>query len=875
MRRVIAVLAVAGAGAACADGGLPTATEGPGAPAFAVYSPGTVTVQPTSTANEFTEGWLGYGDRVAAVGVAAIVAEPATQILGSGSLRIVNTAAAGGWEVAAPLSPAVAPGTPLSAITALAYSTYRPSGQAGITAQHVSLQITVDYDLTDASNDFQGRLVYEPYHCNAVPSDTWSTWNTLEDGSGAGCWWQTANPAGASAPRVGGVAQTGALACPQGNPCTWAEVKAAYPNAGFHATNAATGIILKAGSGWAGTFYTDRLVVGVNGTTTTYDFEPATPCTMTCYVNGTSGDDAFGGDTPGTAKKTIQAAVNQVSAGGSVIVAPGTYSGKVTIAGKNLTLVSTGGRAVTTIIGPDNDNTVQVSGTTTALTIGGASGGFTIIGKDNAAPGLERAAVYIAGTHSGLGVIGNEIVAGGEAALISEFGAVINGLAITGNVFSGQTFVGTPAGDGFSQQFTLHNVPRQLVVVGGGSGGGNTQNVTFTNNVVSGTAGGTNGDGNPQGNNLVTIDANGATISGNEFTGVTTRFAHSLRARGPGSVITQNQFTAGTPVGVYIGAAAASTSSVTRNAIVGNTVGLQVEPGATLNATCNWWGSLTGPASASNPAGTGDPAVGPAQAAPWLLSSNLAGACATDTQGPISSPTAPAPAEVGTPITVAVELSDATTGGSPVVSYEWFINGVSQGTVAVSPAITVNTTRTVAAQASPTVLDVCFEARDVYGNTGPRSCVAAVWYDPSAGFVTGGGWIESPAGACRKLAICNDVVGKANFGFNSQYKRGSSVPEGNTQFTFSAGNVNFHSTSYDWMVIAGSQAQYRGSGTLNGVAGYEFRLTAVDGGFNKGKNPDTFRIQIWDRTGGEVSGLVYDNGSLQVIGGGNIVIHAK
>ncbi len=40
--------------------------------------------------------------------------------------------------------------------------------------------------------------------------------------------------------------------------------------------------------------------------------------------------------------------------------------------------------------------------------------------------------------------------------------------------------------------------------------------------------------------------------------------------------------------------------------------------------------------------------------------------------------------------------------------------------------------------------------------------------DPSAGFVTGGGWINSPEGAL----VGTTIVGKANFGFNAQYKKG-------------------------------------------------------------------------------------------------------
>ena len=42
-----------------------------------------------------------------------------------------------------------------------------------------------------------------------------------------------------------------------------------------------------------------------------------------------------------------------------------------------------------------------------------------------------------------------------------------------------------------------------------------------------------------------------------------------------------------------------------------------------------------------------------------------------------------------------------------------------------------------------------------------------VVYDPNGGFVTGGGWINSPR-ACRRTG----AVGKANFGFVSKYAEG-------------------------------------------------------------------------------------------------------
>ncbi|MFC1944818.1 FG-GAP-like repeat-containing protein [Chloroflexota bacterium] len=137
-----------------------------------------------------------------------------------------------------------------------------------------------------------------------------------------------------------------------------------------------------------------------------------------------------------------------------------------------------------------------------------------------------------------------------------------------------------------------------------------------------------------------------------------------------------------------------------------------------------------------------------------------------------------------------------------------------------------------------------------------------VIYDPGAGFVTGGGWIDSPPGAYTDDPL---LTGKANFGFVAKYKKGAEVPDGQTEFQFHMADLNFHSSSYDWLVVTGHErAQFRGSGTINGMGDYKFMLVALD-------DPDCFRIIIW---GG--NGIVYDNGAPpQEIAGGSIVIHTK
>lgn len=150
-------------------------------------------------------------------------------------------------------------------------------------------------------------------------------------------------------------------------------------------------------------------------------------------------------------------------------------------------------------------------------------------------------------------------------------------------------------------------------------------------------------------------------------------------------------------------------------------------------------------------------------------------------------------------------------------------------------------------------------------------------YDPNGGFVTGGGWINSPVGAYSPSPA---LTGKATFDFVSKYQKGASVPTGQTQFEFQVADFSFQSTAYQWLVISGPKAQYKGTGTINGSGSYGFILTAIDGQIRGGGGTDKFRIKIWDTSTGSV---VYDNqmgasdtaDPSTVIGGGSIVIHSS
>ncbi|MFC1714589.1 hypothetical protein ACFL6S_13060 [Candidatus Poribacteria bacterium] len=105
--------------------------------------------------------------------------------------------------------------------------------------------------------------------------------------------------------------------------------------------------------------------------------------------------------------------------------------------------------------------------------------------------------------------------------------------------------------------------------------------------------------------------------------------------------------------------------------------------------------------------------------------------------------------------------------------------------------------------------------------------------DPSGGFVTGNGWIDSPAGAYR---VAPTLTGKAKFGFVSKYKKGAEVPKGKTQFNLRVADLNFRSASYRWLAIANHKAMCKGDGTINGEGSYGFILSAIDAKLTPGTN---------------------------------------
>jgi hypothetical protein len=237
------------------------------------------------------------------------------------------------------------------------------------------------------------------------------------------------------------------------------------------------------------------------------------------------------------------------------------------------------------------------------------------------------------------------------------------------------------------------------------------------------------------------------------------------------------------------------------------------------------------------------------------------------TVGAISATVDPVP--VNTTISVSAPFTDPGIPDTHSGIWGWGDNSSSPGTV-----VEANGSGSVSGSHTFTtsgVYTVEVTVTDDEGDLDQAIFQYIVIYDPSEGFVTGGGWIWSPEGAYTSNPT---LTGKATFGFVSKYQQGASVPTGNTEFQFHVANTNFQSTSYDWLVIAGTKAQYKGTGTINGTGEYKFMLTSLDG------TPDKFRLKIWDKATNEI---IYDNqlGAADTVNpstdiqGGSIVIHKQ
>ena len=223
------------------------------------------------------------------------------------------------------------------------------------------------------------------------------------------------------------------------------------------------------------------------------------------------------------------------------------------------------------------------------------------------------------------------------------------------------------------------------------------------------------------------------------------------------------------------------------------------------------------------------------------------------------------PALVRTTVSVSASFSDPGPLDTHTASLDWGDGNSSTGLV---DGYSVTGSH---AYSMPGIYTLTLTLTDDDGGSDSLAYQYIIVYSPDAGFITGGKWVDLPTGSYIPDPT---LTGKATFNFNVKYQKGAVSPEGKADFQFKAADLDFKSTSYDWLVIAGTKAQFQGSGMINGAGDYGFMITAMDG------SPDTIRIKVWDNATGEV---IYDTmpdamdtvDPTTVVQKGSIVIHNR
>ena len=239
--------------------------------------------------------------------------------------------------------------------------------------------------------------------------------------------------------------------------------------------------------------------------------------------------------------------------------------------------------------------------------------------------------------------------------------------------------------------------------------------------------------------------------------------------------------------------------------------------------------------------------------------------------GPITAPTAPL--AVKTAFTASASFTDPGILDTHIVVWDWGDGTTSNGTISESGGSGSASGSHSYPKAG--IYKLTLTVTDKDGAAGQVTFQSVIVYDPNAGWVTAGGWFDSPAGAYLPNPTWK---GKAFFDFEVRYKHGAAVPSGKVNFHLLLKGLDFESTGFDWMILntqpgwmcwwifnrCSADIQIHGTGTVNGNAGYQFMIWAAD------NRPDTLRIRIWSQGAGGTENVLYDNLSEERIGGGSI-----
>jgi hypothetical protein len=255
---------------------------------------------------------------------------------------------------------------------------------------------------------------------------------------------------------------------------------------------------------------------------------------------------------------------------------------------------------------------------------------------------------------------------------------------------------------------------------------------------------------------------------------------------------------------------------------------------------------------------------------PFYLDSSGAGTLTVSREDAIVTPVDPAPVKVAIPggtvasVTISASIQELPDGSLGDIS---LAIPVSVALVPVGPGSTLNALASVSGggvggtlAASATFTNVPVNVYDVVITiggayyTGSGGTVLAI-YDPSLGFVTGGG------------TVVHDGV-KGNFGLNVKFLK-SGQAQGSLLFIDHrlSGDVKVKSNAMGTVSIVGKTAIVLGKTTVNGVGNHSFRVTVVDNG--EPGSLDTFALRVTSPGNVVVPGLDFGPVTLS---GGNVQV---
>jgi Leucine-rich repeat (LRR) protein/PKD repeat protein len=230
------------------------------------------------------------------------------------------------------------------------------------------------------------------------------------------------------------------------------------------------------------------------------------------------------------------------------------------------------------------------------------------------------------------------------------------------------------------------------------------------------------------------------------------------------------------------------------------------------------------------------------------------------------------PQRVTTSVNASALFTHPGTNDTTGVLWDWGDGKTSDGIVSDPTTATGSHIYT-----TPGVYTVTLKITDKDGSSYQATYDYVVIYDSVGDSVKGSGWFATTAGTFMEDRSEERSIGdKAKFGFKLKYKKDSSVlPTGEIEFNLKKADLKFISESFQWLVVDGQKAIFKGVGKINKHGSYGFLASVIEGGKDQS---DKMRMKIWDLASGQV---VYDNqpGSadnadpVTVIGGGSIKTH--